>query len=216
MAVSILIADDHQVLRDGLSSVLDAEPDMDVVAEAADGLEAVRSVEELKPDVLVLDLRMPGLPGLDVMESVGARSPETKIVVLSMHADHSYILRSLRSGAVAYVVKSAGAEELKKAIRVAVAGGRYVTPPFPEAFIEGPPARTDQEPTDPHETLTLREREVLYLVAEGLSNRQIADRLEISSRTVEAHRARLMTKLRLDSQAALIRYALERTDRLNP
>ncbi len=122
----------------------------------------------------------------------------------------------LRSGAVAYVVKSAGAEELKKAIRVAVAGGRYVTSPFPEAFIEGPPARTDQEPTDPHETLTLREREVLYLVAEGLSNRQIADRLEISSRTVEAHRARLMTKLRLDSQAALIRYALERTDRLNP
>ena len=216
MSISILIADDHQVLRDGLRAILDAEPDFHVVAEASDGLEAVQSVAELHPDVLVLDLTIPSIPGLEVITQAVSRSPATKIVVLSMHEEEAYVLKSLRNGASGYVVKSAGAEEVRKAIRAAVAGVRYLSPPFSEASIGHSLTKTETEKPDLYETLTLREREVLYLIAEGLTNRETAERLQISRRTVEAHRARLMMKLRIDSQAALVRYAVAREVHSSP
>ena len=210
MSISILIADDHQVFVDGLRSVLGSEPDMDVVAEASNGLDALQAVEEVQPDVLVLDLTMPGLPGLEVIQQVVVRSPATMVVVLSMHAEEAYVLESLKCGAVGYVVKSAGAEELRAAIRAAAAGDQYVSSPFSESTIETDLGVAQANKYDPYDALTPREREVLYPIAEGLTNRQIAGRLKISRRTVEAHRARLMIKLRLNSQAALVRYAISR------
>ena len=210
MSVSIVIADDHPVLREGLRAILDAELDMDVVAEASDGREALHLVEELNPDVLVLDLSMPALPGLEVLRRVAGDSPETKVVVLSMHAHEAYAERAFSDGASGYVVKEAGIEDVKKAIRAAVDGRPYVSPPLSEAAIEDYAATLDPGRLDSYETLTDRERDVLHLVSDGLSNQEISSRLSISRRTVEAHRAKLMLKLRIKSHSELLRYVIRR------
>ena len=212
MSTSLIIADDHKVVREGVRAVLDREPDMDVVGEAADGLEALDLVEELSPDILVLDLSMPGLPGLEVIRRM-VESSESKVVVLTMHSDQRYAARALSYGASAYVTKSADIESLNKAIRVAVDGGSYVSPPLPE-YLTQDVSKSQKGDTDLYDFITNREREVLHLVADGLTNREIASRLSISKRTVEAHRSRLMIKLRINSQAELIRYALRRQTQL--
>jgi two-component system response regulator NreC len=207
---TIVLADDHHIVRQGLRSLLEAEPDFSVVGEAGDGLEAAQLVERLRPDVLVLDLMMPGLNGLEVTRRVSQRSPQTRIVILSMHADEAHVLEALRVGAAAYVLKESTAAELVRAVREAAAGRRYLSPPLSERAIEAYVQKAESAALDSYETLTAREREVLHLVAEGHTNTEIAERLFISRRTVETHRANLMRKLDLRTQTDLISYALRR------
>jgi DNA-binding NarL/FixJ family response regulator len=207
---TIVLADDHHIVRQGLRALLEAEPGFSIIGEAADGLGAVEIVERAQPDVLVVDLVMPGLSGLEVIRQVRQRSPRTRVVVLSMHADESYVLEALRNGATAYVLKRCTATELVRAVREAADGRRYLSPPLSDRAIEAYLRRTEASELDPYETLTAREREVLHLAAEGRSNPEISSRLYISPRTVEAHRAHLMRKLGLKNQAELIRYAIRR------
>ncbi len=207
---TILLVDDHHVVRQGLRALLEAEPDLSVVGEAADGLEVAKLVERLKPNVLVLDLMMPSLNGLEVTRHVRQRFTETRVVMLSMYANEAYVLQALRNGADGYVVKDATATELVRAVREAAAGRRYLSPPLSERAIEAYVEKTHTGTLDLHERLTTREREVLQLAAEGSSNPQIAARLVISPRTAETHRANLMRKLGLNTQTDLIRYAMQR------
>jgi DNA-binding NarL/FixJ family response regulator len=210
MALTLMLADDHQIVRQGLKALLKTEPDLQLVGEASDGLEAVRLAERLQPQVLVLDLMMPGLNGLEVARQVARRSPRTSIVILSMHSDEAYVVEALRAGAQAYVLKESGAEELVRAIRAVAAGERYFSPPLSENALGAYMQKVESTPVDRYETLTSREREVLQLTVEGHSSTEIARRLFISSRTVESHRANLMRKLAVRNQKELIRYAMQR------
>jgi two-component system, NarL family, response regulator NreC len=210
MAVTILLADDHHVMRQGLRMLLEAQEDFRVVAEAGDGLEAVKLVERLKPHVLIVDLMMPGINGLEVARQVSHHSPQTRIIVLSMYGNEPYVLEALRNGAVGYVLKDADAAELLRAVHEVVAGRRYLSPPLSEHAIEAYLQKAQDAVLDLYETLTTREREVLQLAAEGRTNADIAAVLYVSPRTVETHRAHLMHKLGLRTQAELIRYALKR------
>ncbi len=212
MTVSLLLADDHRVVRRGLRLLFEAQPDFVVRGEADNGLEAVQLAERFKPDVLIVDLMMPGINGLEVARQVRERVPQTRVVILSMHANEAYVLEAMRTGAAAYVLKEATAEELMHAVREVLAGRRYLSSPFSEHAIEAYMQKTqgDNVPFDSYETLTTREREVLQLAAEGHSNNEIAKRLSISPRTAEAHRTNLMRKLSIHSQAELIHYALQR------
>ncbi len=208
--ITIVLAEDHHVVRQGLRALLEADPDFSVVGEAGDGLEAVDLVERLQPNVLIVDLMMPGLNGLEVTRQVSQRLPQTRIVILSVHADESYVLEALRAGAVAYVLKESTADELVGAVRQASAGRRHLSAPLSDRAIQAYVDKAQVATLDLYETLTTREREVLHLSAEGLTSPQIAARLSISPRTVETHRAHLMRKLGLSTQTDLIRYALQR------
>ena len=205
---TIVLADDHPVVRRGLRALLEAVPDFRVAGETGDGLEAVRLVEELRPQVLVLDLMMPGVGGLEVARQVNHRFPTTRVVILSMHANEAYVLEALRNGASGYVLKDAGGGELVQAVRAVVAGGRYLSPPLSERAIAAYVERAKSAPLDPVGELTTREREVFGLAAEGQSSADIAARLGISPRTAETHRANLMRKLGLHNQTDLVRFAI--------
>jgi len=206
----ILLADDQQVVRQALRCLIERENDMEVVGEAADGLEVLPLAERLKPDVLITDVAMPGLYGLEVARRVRELTPGTGVVILSRYLSEWYVTEALRSGALGYVVRQSDAAELMRAIRMAARGRRYLGPPLNQEMIDVWMARAARRAQDPYETLTSREREILQLVAEGYSSTGIARRLAISARTAEAHRANTMRKLRLRNQAALIRYALSR------
>jgi DNA-binding NarL/FixJ family response regulator len=206
----ILLADDHAVVRRGLRALLEAEADFRVVGETGDGLEAVRAVERLQPDVLVVDLMMPGLGGLEVARQASRVAPRTRIVVLSMHAAEGYVLEALRSGVTGYVLKDASPSELVQAVREVVAGRHFLSPALSRRAIDEYVAKAKAAPPDAYQALTTREREVLHLVAEGRTSAEIARRLGISARTAETHRGNLMRKLGLQSAAELTRYALER------
>lgn len=208
--ITIILADDHRVVREALRSLLESEPDFQVIAEASDGLAAAELTEKQKPAVLVLDLQMPGLNGIDVLRRVARRSPRTRVVVLSMHATEAHVVAALKHGASAYVAKDAGATELTCAIRKVVSGERYLSPPFAGAPVEEYLARAEGSTPDPYQTLTGREREVIHLAAEGRSSAQIAERLRISPRTAETHRANALKKLKLHGQTNLVLYAVER------
>ncbi len=207
---TIVLADDHQVVRHGLRVLLEAEPDFRIVGEAGDGLETLEALERLQPDILILDLMMPGMNGLEVARQAGKCSPRTNIVVLSMHTNEAYVVEALRAGARAYVLKSATSDELVRAIREAVAGRRYLSAPLSEHAIEVYTRKAEAAVVDPHEMLTDRERTVLQLTAEGYTSAEIAAKLCISPRTAETHRSNLMRKLSLRTQSDLIRYAIRR------
>lgn len=210
MGISIVLADDHPVVRRGMQALLEAEPDFSIVGETGDGLETVRLVERLQPEILVLDLMMPGLSGLEVLRIVRQRSPQSRIVVLSMYSDNAFVAEALKNGATGYVLKGCEEENLVRAVREAVDGRRYLSPPVTERAIDAYVEQTRSAHLDPHETLTAREREVLQLAAEGKTSPEIAARLHISQRTVENHRANLMRKLGMKNQSELIRYAVRR------
>ncbi len=210
MPITIVLADDHPIVRRGMRALLESKADFAVVGEAADGLEAVRVVERLRPDVLVLDLMMPGLSGLEVLRTVRQRAPETRVVVLSMYSNTAFVAEALKNGATGYVLKGCTEENLVRAVREAAAGRRFLSPPVTDIAIDAYIEQTRAAQFDPHETLTAREREVLQLTAEGLTSPEIAARLHISPRTVEHHRANMMRKLGLGNQTDLIRYALRR------
>jgi DNA-binding NarL/FixJ family response regulator len=210
LSVSIVLADNHPIVRQGLRSVLEAEQEFAIIGEAGDGLETVRLVERVQPNVLVLGLLMPGLSGLDVLPIVRQRSPETRVVVFSMYTNEDFVLQALRNGAIAYVLKSSDPLRVLEAVSRAAAGERYLCPAISERAFEAYHAKAAAVPSDPHDLLTPRERQVLQLAAEGQPRAEIAARLSISPRTAEMHRANAMRKLALKSQSDLIRYALRR------
>jgi len=193
-----------------MQTLLEAEPDFSVIGEAGDGLESVRFVEKLQPDVLILDLMMPGLSGLEALRIIRQRSPRTRVVVLSMHDNNAFVAEALKNGATGYVLKGSDEENLVRAVREAAAGRRFLSPPVTERAIDAYIEQARAAQLDPHETLTAREREVLQLAAEGKTGAEIAARLHISQRTVENHRASLMRKLGLKNQSELVRYAVRR------
>jgi DNA-binding NarL/FixJ family response regulator len=208
--ITIVLVDDHPLILQGLQTVLDAEPDMRVLSVVQDGLQAVDLVTRLQPNILVLDLMLPGLNGLEVARRSNQRAAHTRIIILSMHANESYVLEALRHGAMGYVLKDTSATDLVHAVREVSAGRRYLSPSLSERAIETYAQQAMGATPDRYATLTAREREVLHLAAEGSSNADIAARLGISPRTVETHRANLMRKLALRTQTDLIRYALQR------
>lgn len=210
MTISIVVADDHSIVRHGLKALLEAESDFTVVGEAADGIEAVKVVNQTSPDVLIVDMVMPGQGGLEVIEQVRMSSPRTRIVVLSMHRNEAYVQASLRNGASAYVLKGSPASELMEGIRAVVTGKIYLSQPLSERAIEAYAQRLNPEEMDSFDTLTSREREVLKLTVEGFKTQEIAVQLAISPRTVETHRTNLMNKLDIHSQLELLRYAIKR------
>lgn len=210
MPLTIMLADDHHVVRQGLQALLRAEQDFQLVGETANGLEVPRLVEKLRPHVLVLDLMMPGLGGLEITRRVTQRTPETRVVILSMHANEAYVVEAFRAGAIGYVLKGSTSVQLVRAIREAAAGRRFLSPPLSEDKLEEYLLTVESVPFDSYETLTSREREVLQLAAEGNSNSEIGHKLHISTRTVETHRANLMRKLGIHTQSELIRFALRK------
>src|ERR1700677_2644998 len=210
MTISIVLADDHPVVRRGMQTLLENEPDFAIIGEAGDGLESVRLVENLQPDVLILDLMMPGLSGLEALRIIRKRSPRTRVVVLSMHDTHAFVAEALTNGATGYVLKGSDELNLVRAVREAAGGRRFLSPPVTERAIDAYIEQARAASLDPHDTLTAREREVLQLAAEGKTGAEIAARLHISQRTVENHRATLMRKLGLKNQSALVRYAVRR------
>lgn len=208
--ISIFLADDHPIVRQGLRMLLDAEPGFNVIGESGDGLEAAEIVERLKPDVLIVDVMLPGLSGLDVTRHVRKRAPATRVIVLSMYDNEAYVIQALKNGAMGYVLKDALSDQILEAIREAVEGRRYLSPPLSDRVIEANVSRAEISAEDSYEALTHREREVLHLAAEGRTSSEIADRLGISPRTAEAHRGNLMHKLGLRNQTDLVRYAVRR------
>ena len=207
---TVVLADDHLIFRQGLRALLAQESDLQVIGEAGDGVAAIQLVERLQPDVLVLDLTMPGLNGHEVAHQVSQQVPSTRIVVLSMHENEAYVLQALKCGAAGYVLKGSGMTELVQAIREVAQGRHYLSPPLSERAIELYMQKAQETPLDLYETLTPRERQVLHLAAQSLNNAEIGDRLSLSSRTAESYRANAMRKLGLRNQTDLIRYALRR------
>lgn len=206
----ILLADDHHIVRQGLRALLESEPHFRLVGEAGDGIEAVRLAERLRPDVLVTDVMMPGLNGLEVTRQVTKSVPKTRVVILSMYTNDAYVFEALRNGASGYVLKDSQASDLIKAVREVAAGRRYLSPPLSERALELYLKKVESVPVDPYEMLTTREREVLQMVAEGRTSAEIAGRLFISPRTAEGHRSNLMHKLSLQNHTDLVRFALKR------
>jgi two-component system, NarL family, response regulator NreC len=206
MPARVLIVDDHAVVRSGLKLLLAAEDDIEVVAEAGDAREAVFEVRAQKPDIVLLDVAMPGRSGIDAIPDLIKEHPETKILILSMQDDAAYVREAFAAGASGYVLKEAADVELVAAVREIADGGRYVHPELGARLIAADAAERARQEQDP---LSEREHEILRLLALGHTNQEIAETLYLSVRTVETHRAHIMQKLRISTRAELVRYALE-------
>ena len=203
----VLVADDHLVVRKGVRAILEIERDIVVVGEARDGIEALALCRELEPDIVLLDIAMPGMSGIEVARQVQREQPQTRIILLTMHEEDEYFFEAVAVGVAGYVVKGASADELLFAIRSVQQGGIYLYPSLAKKLV------TDYlrgKTTAAYEGLTPREREVLGLIVEGLPNKQIAERLYVSITTVQTHRAHVMEKLNLHSQAELVKYAIRK------
>lgn len=210
-SIRVLVADDHAVLRAGLRMLIGAQPDMEVVGEAADGDEAVQKALELRPDVALIDITMPGIGGMKAIERVRQGCPKTRVLVLTMHEVPAYLRLALAAGASGYVVKSAADSELLSAIRSVYRGRTVLDPGLAALVVQGALGKkaVGSQAGGPANPLSPRERDVLELVAQGYTNQQIADRLGLSIKTVETYRSRLVEKLGLHSRADLVRYALD-------
>jgi two-component system response regulator NreC len=210
--IRILLADDHTLIRSGIATLLQSIKDFSVVGEAEDGEDAVHKTGELRPDVIVIDLSMPKLSGIEATKIIKKRYPETNVLVLTMHENEEYVYQILKSGASGYVLKSAGRDELAAAIRAAAKGEKFFSPKISQLMAEGYIKRAGKETSDSPKgnvPLTRREREILALVASGLTNQQIAEQLYISPRTVDTHRTNIMQKLDIHDLANLVHYAIE-------
>jgi len=200
----ILLADDHAVVRQGFKMILDAQADMEIVGEAANGREAVELAARLHPDIVVMDVAMPELNGIEATRRLLADNPHTRVIALSMHKDSVYVREILRAGARGYLLKDSGADDLVKAIRAVAGGESYLSPAVSNAVLDD----YRKHVTNPIDLLTSREREVLQMLAEGKTNKEIAAVLNLSVYTVDAHRGRIMEKLNLHSINELVRFAL--------
>jgi DNA-binding NarL/FixJ family response regulator len=210
MSVTVLLADDHPVVRQGMRNLLNAEAGYSVVGEAEDGLQAVQLAEQLKPDIVIVDMMMPHLNGLEAIRQINARVPHTHCIVLSMQSADPYIVQALKAGASGYVLKDSAPGEVVNAIQQVLSGRHYLSPQLSEKLIDLFVAKIETDALDPYQTLTSREREILQLASEGLSNNHIAEQLSISSRTAEQHRRSMMHKMGFNNQTDLIRFALKR------
>ena len=209
MTVTLLLVDDHPLIRQGLRHLLEGEPEFKVIGEAGDGLEALLLVERLKPNILVVDMMMPGLNGLEVLRQMKHISPDTRAIVLSMQSADAYVLEALKNGAAGYVLKETGPSELVNAVREVTHGNQYLSIKISERLqVSG--RKIIDTPSDAYETLTTREREILQMTVEGQTSQEVGDKLTISPRTVEVHRSNLMNKLGLRNQTDLIRFAIKR------
>jgi two-component system response regulator NreC len=209
MPIRVLIADDHGILRAGLRSLLDSASETEVVGEARDGEEALRLAKELRPDVLLVDISMPGASGIEIARRLRGTLPETRVLILTVHEDQSLIREAIRAGAAGYIVKRAVESELFNAIAAVQRGELYVHPAVTRALLEED-SRDERSASHPGVQLTPRETEVLRLIGDGYTNSQMAELLHIGVRTVETHRANLMGKLGLHSRVELVRYAREK------
>lgn len=208
MTVRVLLADDHGVLRGGLRTLLNEMPGYQVVGEAADGGEAVRLAEELRPDLALLDISMPMMDGIEVTRALKARQPDVTVLILTVHEDEQLLREAIKAGAAGYVVKKAAQSELLSAMEAALRGDLYVHPAMTRALLA--PVSNQQVLYQPsEEVLTRREVQVLALIAQGYTNMQIAEALVVSIRTVESHRANIMSKLGVHNRAELVRYAIQ-------
>ena len=207
MTVKVILADDHQLVRQGMRALLESQGTISVIAEASDGLEVIRLVEKLQPDVVLLDLMMPGLNGLEVTRQI---AKSTKVLIVSMHANEAYVLEALWNGAFGYVLKDSNAQELIQAVRSVAEGHKYLSTQLSERAIEFYTLKKQPAEFEPYDTLTTREREVFQLMAQGLSNNDISLKLSISPRTVEIHKSNVMHKLNLNSQVDIVRFAIRK------
>jgi two-component system response regulator NreC len=208
--IRILLADDHTILRDGIRSLLEDEPDMVVIGEAEDGHTTVKLVKQLDPDVVLMDIAMPLLNGIEATRQIKRDNPRTKVLILTMHENEEYIRQLLAVGAVGYILKDAAARELLGAIRAVYRGEAVLSPAITRLVIEDYLRWGDLQPESDASGLSPREREVLQLVAEGYTNKQIAEILSISIKTVQTHRLNMMSKLDLHDRGELIKYAIQK------
>lgn len=209
--IRIVIADDHTIMRSGLRAVLERYSDMQVVGEAGDGRQAVQSVEQFHPDVIVMDVAMPNLNGIEAARQISTKNPDISVVVLSMHSDESYVLRALKAGARGYLLKDSAENDLITAIRAVSQGKAFFSPAISRMLVDDYMRQLQQRGVeDSYELLTPREREILQLLAEGKSNKDIARLLDLSLYTVETHRSNIMEKLNLHGIPELILYAIRK------
>lgn len=207
----VLLADDHTLVRQGLRKILEERPDWEVVAEVGDGREAIKKAVALKPDIAILDVAMPQLNGIDAAQQIARRVPETKVLILSMHSDEAYVTRALQAGAKGYMLKDSAGNDLLKAVSDVAAGKSFFSPSIAKLMLDDYVRRVaGAGVADRYESLSEREREIFQLVAEGRTNRDVAELLEISTATVETHRARIMQKLDIHNTAELVLYAVRR------
>lgn len=208
MSITILLADDHKIVRDGLRALLENQPDMKVIAEAENGRTAVQLAQQKRPQVVIMDISMPDLNGIEATRQMIRELPDIKVIALSMHSDRRYILRMFRAGAVGFLLKDCAFEELVSAINTAIADQPYVSPSIAGVIIQDFVRSGSQISSSAIDVLTAREREVLQLLAEGWATKEIASHLHLSVKTVETHRRRIMEKLGLHGIAELTKYAI--------
>jgi len=208
MSIRILLADDHQMLRDGLCSILASESDMEVVGEAGDGRTAVSMSRTLVPDVVVMDIAMPDLNGVEATRQIKRENPKVKVVALSMYPDRRYVIGMLEAGASGYVLKASAYDELTRAVRVVSEGKKYLSPDITGVVVEAHVNSTAASNTSPYKVLGPREREIVQLLAEGKTSPQIAQQLHISTGTVDTHRRNIMKKLGIHTVVGLTKYAI--------
>lgn len=208
MSIRILLADDHLIFREGMRSLLAREPDIDVVGGAENGRETVRLARELKPDVIVMDITMPDLNGMEATRQIKRRIPDTKVLCLSMHSDRRYVLDMFRAGVSGYLLKNCAYKELSDAIHIVALNQVYISPQIAHIVVDESIAQQPPDTSSVQSILTPREREVLQLIAEGRNTKQMALKMHLSSKTIEAHRRRIMKKLHIRSVAELTKYAI--------
>ena len=206
----LLLGDDHTLVRHGLRKILEEQPEWEVVSEVGDGREAVREAVAQKPDVAIIDVAMPLLNGIDATQQIVRRVPDTRVLMLSMHADEAYVMRALQAGATGYMVKDGAGKELLTAVEAVAAGRRYFSPALERLAQDDAGRNTVAGFADRYETLSTREREIFQLIAEARSNKEVAALLDISPATVETHRARILQKLDVHNIAEVVLYAVRR------
>jgi two-component system response regulator NreC len=209
--IRVLIADDHAIVREGVRMILAREDDIEVVGEAGDGEQAMQLVAERQPDVVIMDISMPGMGGIEATRRIRAQHPQVQVLVLTMHEDETYVFQLLRAGAAGYVLKRAAAQDLVQAVRAAARGEAFLYPSVARKVVADYLTRVERgEDRERYDGLTAREKEILTLIAQGLSNQQIAERLFISIKTVQTHRAHILEKLGLHDRTELVRYAIRK------
>jgi len=208
MSIKVLLVDDHAIIREGLRSLLEKQPDIEVVADTDDGRKALELVRELSPDIVIMDVTMPRLGGIEATRQITGEFPDVKVIALSIHSRRRFVADMLSAGAAGYILKECLFDELVAAIQAVAAGGRYLSPRITEVVVDDYVKRLSSGAEAPSASLTSREREVLQLVAEGKSTKQIALELHVSTKTIEANRRQIMEKLGMHSVAELTKYAV--------